>query len=181
VADPVFTTVLSTHGGYITTAPRAIPDRRPAQIAISAWFKTTDHGGVLASLQNRPLTPGSTRNSGYAPLLYVGLDGHLRGLWPTGTAPDPLKSPGIVATGTWQHAMLTASTSRSRTTQRLYVNGRLVATRSTAAVNLAGLGPATNLTIAAGYLGGAWPSQPHRGLAHPDYFIGQLADITVTR
>lgn len=55
------------------------------------------------------------------------------------------------------------------------------AARRTAALTLAAIGPNTNVTFAAGYIGGAWPSQTHHGVPHPDFFDGQLADITITR
>ena len=41
----------------------------------------------------------------------------------------------------------------------------------------------TNLTIGAGYTGGNWPAEPHYqqngSTGYPDYFTGQLADITL--
>jgi hypothetical protein len=77
--------------------------------------------------------------------------------------------------------VLRAVTAGGRTTQTLYLNGRRVATGSTSALTLTAFSPATNLTFAAGYLGGNWPSQPNHGAARPDFFTGQLAEITVTR
>ena len=68
----------------------------------------------------------------------------------------------------------------SEATQSLYLNGTQVAVRTTAAVSLTALGPATNLTFGGGYIGGSWPSQPHHGAARPDFYSGQLADVTVT-
>jgi hypothetical protein len=179
--DPLFTTVLSTTSGYLVPAAATIPAKALPTISISIWFKTTSHGGVLASLQNHPLTPGHNMTRGYAPLLYIGQDGRLYGLWPAGTDQHPLTSVSTVSTGTWQHAVLQAVTSGAHTTQVMYLNGRQMATTATPALNLADLGPQTNLTLAAGYLGGAWPSQPYKGTAQVAYFAGQVADITITR
>jgi hypothetical protein len=179
--DQLFVTVLATDGGYVAPAPNTIPARAIHQISISLWFRTNVHGGVLAGLQNQPLNPHGTKVSGYAPLLYIGIDGRLRGLWSSGSSHNPLTSPGRVDTGTWQQLMLTASMSGSKTMQRLYLNGRLVAARVTASIDLSVLAPATNLTFAAGYIGDAWPSQPNPHLARPEFYVGQLADVTLTR
>ena len=172
-SDPAFTKVLTVGGGYLTPPPNTIPAHSTSRIALSLWFKTTVHSGVLASLQSHPLAPGTTRTTGYAPLLYIGLDGRLRGLWPVGQDHHPLASVARVDTGTWQHGVLTAVTTGGRTTQTLLLNGRPVAASKTAALTLPAFGPATNLTFATGYLGGNWPSQPNHGAARPDYFTGQ--------
>jgi hypothetical protein len=62
--------------------------------------------------------------------------------------------------------------------QNLYLDNQSVISLP-GSTNLSGLSP-TNLTIGAGYTGGAWPAEPHysktSNTGYLNYFQGQIAD-----
>ena len=177
--DDYFSTVLTLDGqtGYLTPPVATLPasDSTPS---ISVWFQTTTADGILASVQDQAFSPGTTAASGYTPVLYVGTNGDLYAQWPDG-AVSPIISSTPVDDGLWHHAVLTATSS----SQSLYLDGQLQGTL-TGAVSLTQTNP-TNLTLGAGYTGGSWPAEPHHqqngSTGYPDYFTGQLADITLTQ
>jgi hypothetical protein len=79
--------------------------------------------------------------------------------------------------GLWHHAVLTATSVN----QTLYLDGHIQGVLN-GSVGLTQANP-TNLTIGAGYTGGNWPAEPHYqqngNTGYPDYFTGQIADITL--
>jgi hypothetical protein len=165
---------LDGQSGFITPPPGTIPTT-DATPGISVWFKTTTADGVLVSVQGQALSAGTTVTSGYDPVMYIGTDGKLRAQWWNGTV-GPITSNSVVDDGLWHHAVLTATGN----TQSLYVDGQLQATLPGAV----GLGGLPDLDFGAGYLGGNWPEEPHYkqngNTGYPDYFNGQLADITAS-
>lgn len=94
---------------------------------------------------------------------------------PTG----PLTSLKAVDDGLWHHAVLTASGG----TETLYIDGTLQ--HSASGTPNPGFASPNNLTFGTGYIGGNWPDEPHYkqsgNTAWPDYFNGQLADVTFTQ
>jgi hypothetical protein len=167
--------------GYFPPSPGTVPVTDPDP-TISVWFKTTAPGGVIASLQGAALTPSGTSTT-FDPVLYVGTDGYLYAQWYTGTV-APLTSnntsyPVIVNDGLWHHAVLAATGSGSNNTQTLTVDGHPQGSL-TGALKLQGDTKGnTNLTFGAGYTGGHWPAEPNQNqTSAPDYFQGQIADIT---
>jgi Concanavalin A-like lectin/glucanases superfamily len=163
--------------GYLTPPPATLPasDTTPS---VSVWFQTTTADGVLVSLQNQALSAGATYTGSYDPVLYIGTDGKLHAEWPNGTT-TPIASTAIVDDGLWHHAVLTATSG----SQSLYLDGQLQGTL-TGTVTLTQTNP-SNLTIGVGYTGGNWPAEPHYKqngtTGYPDYFHGQIADITLTQ
>ena len=178
-SDDYFNTDVTLDGqtGYLAPPPATLPagDTTPS---ISVWFQTTTPDGVLASLQNQALSAGATYTGSYTPVLYIGTDGKLHGEWSNGTT-TPIASTTIVDDGLWHHAVLTATGS----SQSLYLDGQLQGTLS-GTINLTTANPG-NLTIGAGYTGGNWPAEPHYKqngtTGYPDYFHGEIADITLSQ
>ncbi|MEV0726977.1 LamG-like jellyroll fold domain-containing protein [Micromonospora purpureochromogenes] len=138
--------------------------------SISMWFKTSTPTGVLFSYQKDAVTPGATTTGSYVPALYVGSDGKLHGeLW-MGSPAAAMSSPGTVTDGQWHHVALVGNGG----SQQLYLDGTQVATLP-GAITLNTLN-ATNSYIGAGFLGGAWPNQPHT-TATATFFNGSIADV----
>ena len=167
--------------GYLPASSGTVPSTDPDP-TLSVWFKTTTNGGVIASLQDTTIASGGPATT-YDPILYVGSDGYLYAQWYTGkVAPlisNSTSNPVIVDDGLWHHAVLTTTGSGSGTTQTLTVDGKNQGSL-TGALSLQGdTSGNTNLTFGAGYTGGKWPAEPNQGnTSKPDYFQGQIADIT---
>ena len=87
-------------------------------LAVELWFRTTS-GGVLMSYADQPFGTAPTE---WAPMLYVGQDGHLRGgFWvPTPTGQRQIQSTEPVNDGQWHHVVLSGAID----TQTLYVDGK---------------------------------------------------------
>jgi RHS repeat-associated protein len=87
-------------------------------LAVELWFKTTN-GGVLLSYQDQPFPSGSP--SLWTPVLYVGIDGLLRGaFWmPHPQSGQVVSSQARVDDGNWHHAVLSAAVDA----QTLYLDG----------------------------------------------------------
>jgi hypothetical protein len=170
--DDFFNTDVNLIGnGYLTPPAATVPDTDTTP-SISLWFKTTTAGGVLVSLQNQAVSAGITP-TGADPVLYIGTDGKLNAdWWPVGH----LTSAGPVDDGLWHHAVLTVTGG----TQTLLIDGQQQAA-DTGTVNLTFANP-TNLTLGAGYIGGAWPDENNSGKTSiVEYFNGQIADVTFTQ
>ncbi|HEV2377454.1 MAG TPA: LamG domain-containing protein [Streptosporangiaceae bacterium] len=178
-----------TLGEYITldgqnsylAPPQGTLPVTDADPTISAWFKTTAPGGVIASLQDLPISgynPPNTTADKYDPVLYVGTDGHLYAEWYTGHV-TPITSQNPVDDGLWHHAILTTTSAGGTTTQTLTIDGTPQPTTITGTIKLQGdTSGYTNLTFGTGYNGGAWPAEPSQNQpSTPEYFQGQLANI----
>jgi hypothetical protein len=175
-SDSIFGTDVNLDGlGQDLTPPSAALPTANSNPEISIWFKTTTTGAVLASVQGAPVTGTIVLPSGYDPILYIGSDGKLYGCWWYNNV-TPLASLQPVNDGLWHHAVLLVGDGY----EQLSIDGisqeKLNVT--SASVNW------PNFTIGAGYLGGAWPNEPHHlqsgDTGYPTYFNGQIADVTYT-
>ncbi|GAB1510927.1 RHS repeat-associated core domain-containing protein [Actinophytocola sp. KF-1] len=136
--------------------------------AVELWFKatTTGTGGPLLGYQDKAFGTAPTRG---VPVLYVGMDGKLRGQFGA-AAVAPMTSPLAVNDGAWHHVVL----SSLGTTQTLYLDGvRIGQTTATLdhallTFNQLGAATATNPT--------AWPQW---GSAATRYFAGAIDEVAV--
>ncbi|WP_336216157.1 DNRLRE domain-containing protein [Nonomuraea sp. LPB2021202275-12-8] len=99
-----------------------LPDKLTSStmtLAVELWFKTTA-GGVLMSYADQPLA-SATASKRWAPVLYVGQDGHLRGgFWvPKPEGKKQIVSDSLVNDGRWHHVVLSGAID----TQKLYIDG----------------------------------------------------------
>ena len=138
--------------------------------SIGMWFKTSTPSGVLFSYQKDALSPGATTTASYVPALYIGSDGKLYGELGTVNIAGAMSSPGVVTDGQWHHVVLAGNGG----SQQLYLDGVQIG-NLTGAINLYSLG-AMNAYLGAGFLGGAWPKQPHT-TPTATFFSGSLADV----
>jgi RHS repeat-associated protein len=136
--------------------------------AVELWFKAnpTGTGGPLLGYQDKAF--GTTPARG-VPVLYVGMDGKLRGQFgATGIA--PMTSPLAVNDGGWHHVVLSAM----GTTQTLYLDGvrigQTTATLDHAQLTVNQLGAATVTTP------GSWPGW---GTAATRFFTGAIDEVAV--
>jgi hypothetical protein len=130
----------------------SLPDdliRSRNYLTLDAWFKTSAPGVLIGNQSTSyPLIP-----TYHTPILYVGLDGRLRGeFWQGAIA--PITTAGPVSDGTWHHVALTGNGN----TQSLYLDGALVGT-------LGGVIAQTGLTKNQIGIGDAdfWPSAEGTG------------------
>ncbi|MDG4832086.1 LamG domain-containing protein [Solwaraspora sp. WMMD1047] len=168
---PESTSASATFNG--TSAKVRLPAKAIANAAyqsVSMWFKTSTPTGVLFSYQKDAVNPGATTTGGYAPALYVDSQGKLRGQFWNGNAASTLVSPGTVTDDQWHHVALSGNGG----SQRLYLDGAEVGVLN-GAITLTSLG-STNSYIGAGFLGGAWPAQPHT-TPTATFFNGSIADV----
>jgi large repetitive protein len=138
---------------------------------IGLWFNTTHAGQVLASVNSSAVTAGGS-SAYYAPVLYVGSDGHLIG----GPSPaDNVKSAAAVDDGKWHFAVLVLNAAASPAANALYLDGTLVGTAAGTVVGGAG---SDDSEIGAGYLGGSWPDEAQSGgAAAAAFFNGSIAEV----
>ena len=131
----------------------ATPDNlirnRPA-LTLEAWFRTTGYG-VIFGYQNSAY-PASPSN--FAPVIYVGTDGLLRGQCHSTIGTAPAVSDEIVNDDLWHHVALTAEDGM----QILYVDGGPVDT--IVGGSLHHLDMSYN-QIGLGFSGNPWPGIPH--------------------
>ncbi len=158
---------VSIPGGYtarVNLPGSLITNRFP--ITLSAWFKTTSvWGTVIASYDT-----GGSSPTEYDPLLYVGMDGKLRGSYYTAPGPTAytrvMSSAATANDGQWHHAALVADKS----TQALYLDGVLVDYRAATF---------SSTVLGTNYIGygstGAWP----QGGSSPNSFNGYLDDVRI--
>ncbi|WP_431676038.1 LamG-like jellyroll fold domain-containing protein [Kitasatospora sp. KL5] len=95
-------------------------------VAVELWFSTTKPG-VLLGDQERAIDDAAGVGGAYAPVLYVGADGKLRGHFYTGsgsgTAAGPV-SAAAVTDAAWHHVVLSVQGA----TQTLYLDGAAIGT-----------------------------------------------------
>ncbi|WP_258953416.1 LamG-like jellyroll fold domain-containing protein [Lentzea californiensis] len=103
----------STVGDYSVSGTRAA--------SIELWFKTSsaDGGALIGTGRSR----SNTLSEDSVPVLYVGVDGKLRGRAPDGQM-NMITSAGAVNDGNWHHVVLSTSDSG----QALYLDGAAVGT-----------------------------------------------------
>ena len=140
---------------------------------ISLWFKTSAAGGVLWS--SSAAAPAGTTTGSFSPELYVGSDGKLVGAFWDGNASDVMTSPSAVNNGQWHNAVLAGTNSG----EWLYLDGVQVGTLSKGFVSQA----QTNSFVGSGYLGGAWPDEPHynpgSSTGYASGFVGDISDAAI--
>ncbi|TCC30264.1 LamG-like jellyroll fold domain-containing protein [Kribbella speibonae] len=142
------------------------PDQPATTFA--TWFKTKS-SGVLASYQDR-YDNADVKPTKAQPMLYVGVDGKLRGgaLTAAGCAVRQVVSPNVVNDDTWHHvALVTTATG-----QTMYLDGQRVGDLQCGRV-AGGLGFSL---LGKGYTSlGTWPSTPGGYF----YYTGSLDDARV--
>ncbi|MFJ2631624.1 LamG-like jellyroll fold domain-containing protein [Streptomyces sp. NPDC087422] len=146
--------------------------------ALSLWFKTSAGPGVLYSYASQPVTAGDSPG-GYTPAAYVGTDGKLKAeFWYSGGI-APISTTASVADGKWHHMVLSAAGN----SQTLFLDGAKVGSVSGSISIQPGIAFGKNQpynTLGAGFLGGAWPDQPHSSTTdktgYATYFNGAIAD-----
>ena len=91
--------------------------KKSRDAALEIWFKVAGNQmvGPLVGYQDKPLGEKPTVG---APILYLGLDGALRGQFATGKV-NPILAPKVVQDGKWHQAVLSAAGN----TQTLYLDG----------------------------------------------------------
>jgi RHS repeat-associated protein len=131
-------------------------------LAEEIWFKAAPgSSGVLVGEQSVALP--ATPTNDWAPSLYIGTDGKLRGFFWTYAGPwTPITTTGTVTNSTWHHAVLSGNADH----QELYLDGALVGSITGQTIYHMDM---TYTTIGNGYAN-AWPS------ANTGYFpfTGQL-------
>ncbi|MEU1425073.1 LamG-like jellyroll fold domain-containing protein [Kitasatospora sp. NPDC005751] len=130
-----------------------------SDLAAELWFRTGS-AGVILSEQSEPMgaAPYNT-----VPVLYVGSDGRLRGLF-YGIDGDPITSGGAVNDGSWHHAVISAAQG----TQSLYLDGALVGTAT---------GTVDHLNMNRTYLGGGWTGSMPGGNGGWSWFDGYIDEV----
>ncbi|MFD9795021.1 LamG-like jellyroll fold domain-containing protein [Streptomyces sp. NPDC059070] len=141
------------------------PLHRSGNRAVELWFRTAKPGVIAADQARDPDDPAGVGGA-YAPLLYVGADGKLRGHW-WSSGSDGAKDFGSTSTVTdnaWHHAVLTAS----GTTQTLYLDGAKQADFTGAPGT-----QATGRTFIGGGFAKGWFSAP----SDASHFDGSIAEV----
>lgn len=170
-ALPDSTSTSATFNGMssLVTLPTKAVSKSSYQ-SIGMWFRTSTPGGVLFSYAKDAVTPGATTAAAYVPALYVGSDGRLRGELGTVNVAGAMSSPAPVTDGQWHHVAIAGNGG----SQQLYLDGVQVGSL-TGTINLHSL-DANRAYVGAGFLGGAWPSQPHT-TPTATFFTGSIADV----
>ncbi|MDI2130549.1 LamG-like jellyroll fold domain-containing protein [Yinghuangia seranimata] len=109
-----------------TSSYLRLPEPRLGQLnqfSVEMWFQAKGPG-VLMGYSSVEL-PYIQANSPSTPMLYVGSDGHLRGLIAYGST-TTMKSPDTVMDGQWHHTVLTFDNTAKK--QKLYLDGNDVGT-----------------------------------------------------
>ncbi|MEV4942876.1 LamG-like jellyroll fold domain-containing protein [Streptomyces zaomyceticus] len=147
------------------------PGATPSYTTISAWFRTTQSGGVLVYYGDKPLSdPDPVANTTYnTPALYVGTDGKLRGCLATGLCTTTITSATSVNDGKWHQAVLTGS----GTTQTLYLDG--VSQGSKAGQIKDWNTP--YIALGAGVNNRGWPAM--NATDQLGHFAGQMAEVAI--
>ena len=137
--------------------------------AFEVWFKTgTGQGGVLFGEQN---TPQSSTPGQYVPMLYVGTDGHLRGMVWAGTASDLMGSTSTYDDNQWHLAVLSVNGSQ----ENLYIDGFQTGIRTGISV--------AHLNMVYGLIGSGYTNPTYYPGTPAGYFPfrGQLDDAAFYR
>ena len=139
---------------------------------IGLWFKTTQTGQVLASLNDTAVVAGGNIGEDYTPLLYIGSDGKLI------SGPSIyayVESSTAVDDGKWHFAVLVLNSGTSPASDALYLDGVRVGQTSG---TVGGGGTLNDSEVGAGYLGGGWPDEPDSGdSATASFFNGSIAEV----
>ncbi|WP_245930550.1 DNRLRE domain-containing protein [Allonocardiopsis opalescens] len=160
----VTTSSMSSGPGAFARLPERALSRLGTHVSVEAWFRTTG-SGVIVSYQNTA-TGAPTSN---VPLVYVGTDGRLRGGMWTGLPASPITSDGAVNDGQWHHAVL----STSGTSQRLYLDGELVGTKSGQIL----FRDNAHTFVGQGWTSSGWPGTP--ATSGQFAFTGQIDDVAL--
>ncbi|GIH03514.1 hypothetical protein Rhe02_15810 [Rhizocola hellebori] len=136
---------------------------RSANQTVSMWFRASPwDNGVLFGAST--VTMPNAASSGWNPILYIGVDGKLRGQVYTG-AINPITTSGVVTDNAWHHVALTVA----GTTQTMYLDGAKVGTLTG---TVSSLGSTVHYHIGAGQWD-YWTA----GSGTFGYFKGSIADF----
>ncbi|WP_346114042.1 polymorphic toxin-type HINT domain-containing protein [Nonomuraea maheshkhaliensis] len=128
--------------------PLSMLDRLRDQVSLEGWIKTTQPGVIFSADELVSGGAGATQ-----PVLYVGMDGKLRGqLGLVDGEYTPITSTGPVNDDQWHHVALTVTSDK----QKLYLDGQVVGELS---------GPLWNeirqyAYVGSGYRANSWSSVP---------------------
>ncbi|WP_441246619.1 LamG-like jellyroll fold domain-containing protein [Kitasatospora sp. McL0602] len=152
--------------GKITLPAAALKN---SYLAFGLWFRTTSPG-VLAEYQNAATSPSHA-----SPMLYVDIDGKLRGeFYGPSLGQNPITTTTSVKDGGWHYALLTGS----GTTQTLYLDGKSIGSLSGAIDHLD-----EDITyVGAGftkYGAVTWPKIPAPGADTYNHFNGQIGEVAI--
>ncbi|MDJ0383208.1 LamG-like jellyroll fold domain-containing protein [Streptomyces sp. G-G2] len=146
---------------------------------VSLWFKTsTQAPGVLFSYSDMAVKATETSGN-IIPVLYVGTDGKLNGTLRAGTDMSTIKTSSAVTDGKWHHVALAGSW----TAQTMWLDGNQVGTGAGYSADGGGnMAPwqFNHVYVGTGYLGDAWPDQPHPNSStlYGTYFNGSIANVS---
>ncbi|WP_181871399.1 LamG-like jellyroll fold domain-containing protein [Sphaerisporangium album] len=129
-------------------------------LTVEGWFKTSG-SGVLVGHSSATSAPEK-----YAPVLYVGTDGRLRGQFWTGQT-SPITTSGAVNNGQWHHVALTGDGN----SQVLYLDGRAVGTLN-GSINH---GDLYYTRVGSGFASSAWPASTSSVQVFP--FRGDIDEV----
>ncbi|MEU8621491.1 LamG-like jellyroll fold domain-containing protein [Streptomyces sp. NPDC048623] len=159
------TAVTFNGDGYAEVPPVGIGT---ADVSATLWFRTNKPGVMLAN-QALPMAGATDAGVSWAPILYVGTDGKLRGEYFSPGVQQSNASPGTVTDNQWHHAAVTAEGG----VQSLYLDGTMVATKSGAPVDH----ESNNHTYIGAGFAKTWPASP----GSVSFFTGQLDEVAVYR
>ena len=146
-------TGITLNGGQVVSTQ---PQEAPTTYSEELWFNTTStSGGVLATYADA--------NGDQDRVVYMTSGGQLDFGVQTGTT-DTIQSPGSYNDGQWHFVVATQGSDG----MRLYVDGQLVASDSTAAA-----GSYVGNWQLGGYLSSSWPNQPAGA------FSGSMSDAAL--
>ncbi len=137
-------------------------------LSVELWFRTTNHSGVLMSVQNVPI---GEKPTSWRPILNIDGNGKLRGeFYLTGSpGATPIVSNQTVTDGEWHHAVL----SGAGTTQSLYLDGVKVGSLS---------GTIADHDHPYAYIGAGYGSSGWMGLPSDTYYFhGDMDEAAVYR
>ncbi|WP_157849764.1 LamG-like jellyroll fold domain-containing protein [Streptomyces novaecaesareae] len=144
-----------TNTSYVEVPAQIL--RSQTDLAAEMWFRTGGTGILLDQANN---ASGNT-----VPVLYVGTDGKLRGMF-FGANNGPITTAGTVTDGSWHHVVISAAQG----TQSLYLDGALVGTASGTVNHL----DMDRVTVGGGYLGN-WPA----GNGGWSWLTGQIDEVAI--
>ena len=132
-------------------------------MSVSMWFKTTATNVPLLSYSQNPIT--SANAGAFVPILYVGSDGKLNGMFWCNAFCNQIAGSAVVNDGNWHYVVLAGSNTGGGS-QTLYLDGNVIGS-NTGGVNSNGY---PKQYIGAGFLGGMWNDEPWKGYiaAHAD-------------
>jgi len=141
-------------GNTILTAPLDLSAM--ASKSVSLWFITDSPGGLIGHEDG---------GGGYAPIMYIGTDGKLKGKFWDGGQGSVSNSNQILTDSLWHHVVITASSAG----QKVYLDNNLVGSTSSAVSTISLPVTSIGYVVATG-----WPSAPNNAS-----FNGGIDDVRI--